>query len=103
MVRYARRRAGMTQRELARAASTPQATVGRIEAGIVSARMDTVTKLLAATGYELAIAPRLGQGVDRTLIASGLALTPEERVLRGGAAGRNLLSFRRATRARKRG
>jgi transcriptional regulator with XRE-family HTH domain len=80
VVRQARRSAGITQRELARAAGVPQATVGRIEAGIVSPRVDTLQRLLAAAGYELSIEPRLGKGVDRTLIRDRLRMTPAERI-----------------------
>ena len=80
LLRVARRRAGLTQRELAAAAGVPQATVGRIEAGNVSPRIATLTALLRATGHELEITPRLGQGVDRSLIRERLRLTPEERI-----------------------
>jgi transcriptional regulator with XRE-family HTH domain len=79
MVREARRRAGMTQRELAQAAGVPQPTVARVESGAVSPRADTFERLLRAAGSELAIAPRLGTGVDRTLIRDRLALSPEQR------------------------
>ena len=80
MVREVRRRGGLSQRALARAASVPQATVGRIEAGLVSPRADTLVRLLAAGGYELSVEPRLGEGVDRTLIRDRLKLTPAQRI-----------------------
>lgn len=70
----------MSQRDLAAAASVPQATVGRIEAGIVSPRVDTLAHLLRVTGHELAIEPRLGDGVDRTLIRDRLRMTPHQRI-----------------------
>jgi predicted transcriptional regulator len=79
-IRSSRRRAGMTQRELAAAASVPQATVGRIEAGSVSPRADTVARLLHAAGYEVAVEPLLGIGVDRSLIRDRLRLTPAQRI-----------------------
>jgi transcriptional regulator with XRE-family HTH domain len=82
LLRSARRRAGLSQRQLAAAAGVPQATVGRIEAGIVSPRTDTLSTLLRAAGAELAVLPRLGEGVDRTLIRDRLRLTPEERIRR---------------------
>jgi transcriptional regulator with XRE-family HTH domain len=80
MLREARRRAGMSQRELAQAAGVPQATVARVESGAVSPRADTYERLLRAAGSELAVAPRLGSGVDRTLIRDRLALSAEQRV-----------------------
>ena len=70
----------MTQRELAAAASVPQATVGRIEAGSVSPRADTVARLLHAAGYEVAVEPHLGIGVDRSLIRDRLRLTAAQRI-----------------------
>ncbi|MGH2402237.1 MAG: helix-turn-helix domain-containing protein [Candidatus Limnocylindria bacterium] len=79
-LRSARRRARMSQRELAAAAAVPQATVGRIEAGIVSPRADTLARLLRASGHELTVVPRLGEGVDRSLIRDRLRMTPEQRI-----------------------
>ena len=66
MVRYARRRAGLTQRQLAAATGIPQETIARIEAGRVDPRIGTVDRLLEATGMGLEVMPRLGIGVDRT-------------------------------------
>lgn len=70
----------MTQRELATAAGMPQPTVARIEAGAVSPRADTLDRLLRATGHRLAIAPALGQGIDRSLIRDRLRMTPAQRI-----------------------
>lgn len=94
MVRRARRRARMTQRQLAEAASVPQATVGRIEASTVSPRASTLVRLLEATGHELAVEPRLGQGVDRTLIRDRLRLTPAERIARAVEEARAMPEIR---------
>ena len=80
MLREARRRAGLSQRALAQAAGVPQSSVARIESGSVSPRADTFERLLRAAGSELVIAPRLGIGVDRTMIRDRLALTPAQRV-----------------------
>jgi transcriptional regulator with XRE-family HTH domain len=78
-LRDARRRAGLTQRALARRAHTQQPTVARIESGAVVPRVDTLAGLLAACGLELATVPRPGMGVDRTLIQERLRMTPAER------------------------
>ena len=59
MVRHARRRAGLTQRQLAAAAGVPQETIARIEAGRVDPRIGTVDRLLEATGMGLEVMPRL--------------------------------------------
>lgn len=80
LLRYARRGAGLTQRQLAERAGVPQATVGRIEAGQVTPRTDTLDGLLRATGQELGIGPRPGTGVDRSQIRELLRLTPLQRL-----------------------
>jgi transcriptional regulator with XRE-family HTH domain len=80
MVRASRRRSGLTQRQLAEAAGVPQATVGRIEAGSVSPRAETLIRLLGAAGHELSVERRIGEGIDRTLIQDRLRMTPEERI-----------------------
>lgn len=84
----------MSQRQLAATAGVPQATVGRIEAGIVSPRVDTVAQLLRATGHELAVEPRLGIGVDRSLIRHRLRLTPAERIQRATEEARQMPDIR---------
>jgi transcriptional regulator with XRE-family HTH domain len=98
MLRYARLHAGMSQRELASRAGVPQPAVARIERGRVAVGMDTLERLLAATGMTLELTPRSGAGVDRTLIRASLALTPEERILAAGRAGTNLTAFIAQTR-----
>ena len=79
-LREARVAARMTQRDLARAAGIPQSTVARIERGQLIPRVDTFDRLMRAAGYELKSEQRPGFGVDRTLIARQLRLTPEERL-----------------------
>ena len=98
MLRYARRLAGLTQRQLAERAGVPQATVGRIEAGLITPRVDTLDKLLRATGQELSAAPRPGAGVDRGQIRQLLRLTPAQRLdlAARDAAGIRLLGGRPA-------
>ena len=80
LLRQARRQAGITQRELATRAGVPQATVGRIEAGQVAPRVDTLEGLLRATGNELSVALRPGAGLDRGQIRELLRLTPRQRL-----------------------
>lgn len=98
-LRYARRRAGLTQRALAERANVPQPAIARIERGAVSPRMSTLLPLIAATGFTLELAPRIGDGVDRSLIRSSLARDPEERIRAATAAARNLSAFKDAVRA----
>jgi transcriptional regulator with XRE-family HTH domain len=81
LLRRARRRARLSQRDLAALTGIAQPTIARIERGQASPRFDTVVRLLATCGYELDLVPRLdGSGVDRSAIRELLALTPEERL-----------------------
>ena len=65
MVRWARKRAGMTQHDLAQAAGLPQPSVARIERGRVTPRTSTLIALLRATGHELSVEALIGAAVDR--------------------------------------
>src|SRR5207244_6989964 len=87
-LRYARRRAGLSQRQLAAASGIPQSTIGRIEAGLVDPRVSTLNALLRACEFDLEVEPLLGIGVDRSQIQERLALTPGERILRAGKEAR---------------
>ena len=80
VLRQARRRAGLTQRELAERATVPQSQVARIESGATVPRVDTLDRLLEACGEGLESRPRLGIGVDRTLAQELLKLSPAERI-----------------------
>lgn len=91
---HARRRAGLTQRELAGLTGVPQPAIARIEAGRVSPRVGTLNRLLAAAGHALEVAPAIGIGVDRSLIREALRRTPEERLVAAGRAGRSLAGLR---------
>jgi transcriptional regulator with XRE-family HTH domain len=84
LIRTARSRAGLTQRELARRAGTAQSVVARIEQGATSPTWETLTRLLAAAGFE--IDARLDLGIaDASHMLSDvpriLRLTPAERLL----------------------
>ncbi|MBT8461592.1 MAG: helix-turn-helix domain-containing protein [Gemmatimonadetes bacterium] len=93
----ARERAGLTQRELARRASTAQSVVARIELGITDPGTGTLSRLLAAAGFELRARLEPALIVDTHMLNDVeriLRLTPEER-LREVA---NLSRFRIAAR-----
>lgn len=80
ILRLARQHAGLTQRQLAHRAGVPQATVGRVEAGHITPRVDTLEQLLRAAGEELSAHPRPGAGIDRSQIRELLRLTPRRRL-----------------------
>jgi transcriptional regulator with XRE-family HTH domain len=84
LLRDARIRAGLTQRALAKRARTAQSVVARIESGATSPAWDTLSRLLAAAGFEIdatlhpIITERSHMLDDVPRI---LRLTPEERLL----------------------
>ncbi|MBA3689326.1 MAG: helix-turn-helix transcriptional regulator [Chloroflexi bacterium] len=79
LIRYARRSAGFTQRDLAARTGLPQSTIGRIETGRLQPRWVTMQRLLAASGHSLEIS-QAGQGIDRSQIRSLRARSPRERL-----------------------
>jgi transcriptional regulator with XRE-family HTH domain len=98
MVREARRRANLTQRELSAKAGIPQETIARIERGRVDPRVGTLDRLLEGCGYGLESMPRLGIGVDRTQIRELLKLTPSERLAVAIANDQHFVELRRSIR-----
>jgi transcriptional regulator with XRE-family HTH domain len=98
LLRQARRRAKLSQRELGRRANVPQSTVARVELGSLSPRADTLERLLRALGQTLTFEPLLGVGIDRTQIRARLALTPEQRLARVAAGARTMRSLQGARR-----
>jgi transcriptional regulator with XRE-family HTH domain len=99
LLRQARRRAGLTQRQLAEKAGVPQSVIARIESRAVIPRVDTLDRLLEACGEGLESAPRPGRGVDRTLFTVQLPST--ERARLAEASDRNLMDVMRRVRRTK--
>jgi transcriptional regulator with XRE-family HTH domain len=84
LIRIARNRAGLTQRELARRARTAQSVVVRIEQGATSPTWETLTRLLAGAGFEIDARLDLRTADASHMLADVpriLRLTPEERLL----------------------
>ena len=95
ILNMARRRAGLTQRELGRRSGVPQSTVSRIERGAISPTVDTLERLVRACGMELEPVRVPGQDdVDRTLIWENLRLTPGERAREAVRDWKRLEAFR---------
>ncbi len=97
IVREARSRAGLSQRELARRAGTSQSVVARIEGGQTQPSSDTLARLTAAAGFEIQTELVLRAVADTHMlddVARILALTPEERLLEV----RNVARFEAAAR-----
>ena len=99
LIREARSRAGMTQRELARRARTSQSVVARVEGGQTQPSSDTLARLLADAGFELRaeLAP-LAVPDTHMLgdVSRILALTPEDRLREVGNVSRFEAEARRA-------
>ena len=98
MVREARQRAKLTQRQLAAKAGIPQETIARIERGRVDPRVGTLDRLLEACGYGLESLPRLGIGVDRTQIQERLDVPMSKRLAVSMADDTEMVEFRRRLR-----
>jgi transcriptional regulator with XRE-family HTH domain len=74
-------RTGLTQADLAARLGTTQSAVARLEAPGSNPTVATLERLLEATGHTLVLAAtNAGSGVDKTLIADRLELTPAERL-----------------------
>lgn len=96
VLREARRRAGLTQRQLAERAKVPHSQVARIESRATVPRVDTLDRLLEACGVGLEALPRPGIGVDRTMYLEALALKPRERLRRAASEAARLDRLLRA-------
>lgn len=100
LLREARRRHGLTQKQLAIRARTSQAAISRIERGLVSPTVDTLGKLLAMVNEELVLDARpVDWGHDLTLIQGNLELDVEERLAQAEAYADFAEELRRAGRA----
>ena len=94
LLRDARRRHGLTQRQLAIRARTSQAAISRIERGIVSPTVETLADLLWLMNAELGFDARpLDWGFDITLNRSTLAVSPDRRVRRGVIHSRRMMEI----------
>lgn len=84
LVIEARRRAGLSQRALARRARTAQSVVARIECGTASPSLRTLERLLRGAGFALSatLTPRF-RARSHMLddVPRILRLTPEERLI----------------------
>ena len=83
LLQEARERAGLTQRELAQRAGTAQSVVARIELGVTDPGSGTLSKLLAAAGFQLIARLDPALIVDTHMmddVGRILRLSPEERL-----------------------
>lgn len=97
MIRMARRRAGLTQAELAARTGTTQPAIARIESGGSEPSFRRVVEAVRACGLELLPVVRRADPSDWSIAAGNLPLSPSERVanhqraVRFAEAGREAL------------
>lgn len=103
IIREARRRSGLTQRELAARLGTHQPAVARWESGRDEPSFGRVAAAVSACGLSLQMQIAEGEIVDRAQIAESLALVPEQRVDRLIGVARLVLAGRAAVGGRRSG
>ena len=94
LVREARRRAGLTQRELAGRAGTTQSALARLESGRSSPSVESVERLMRLCGFQLIVSLAPLDDSDITQAQALLELTPDERVRRLGRSVSRLRKMR---------
>lgn len=114
LMREARTRAALSQRQLAQRAGTAPSVVARIELGETSPTFQTLERLVAAAGFDLAVelVPRTRadlvvdaykHDIDRSLLRENLSKSPDERLKDLEALGRLAQEARRGGRTARRG
>jgi len=103
LVREARRRSGLTQRELAVKAGTTQSAVARLESGRTTPSFDTVLRLVRLCGLDLDVMLVERDHSDWAQASELLKLTPGERVWRADDVAAQMRRLRRAGEAARAG
>ena len=80
LVREARLRAGLTQKELAARLNTMQSVISRWESGSVSPTIETLAEVAAACGLEVQVRLAERDVEDLHLALLDRSLTPEQRI-----------------------
>lgn len=83
LVKRARTRSGLTQRELARKARTAQSVVARVETGQNSPSWDTLVRLLRGAGFNLKAQLEPVRLMDKSVLDDVpriLRMSPEQRL-----------------------
>jgi len=80
LVTEARRRAGISQAELARRSGTTQSAIARIETGRAAPSLERLSELVRACGFDLQVRIVPYDTHEWTLAQRNLTLTPAERL-----------------------
>ncbi len=113
LLREARTRAALSQRQLAQRASTAPSVVARIELGETNPTFQTLERLVDAAGFALAVelvAPTpvdpvvaaYRHDIDRSLVRENLNKSPDERLQNLAALARLAQEARRGGRTARR-
>ena len=95
LVREARRRAGLTQRELAERAGTTQSAIARVESGRSSPSLEQVERLMRLSGFQLIV--ELAPYDDSDIVQAEAAdPSPEARAARLRSSVRCMRALRAA-------
>jgi len=96
LIREARRRAGLTQRELAERLGTTQSAIARLERGGTAPSYERVVEAVRACGMDLVPQLLRADDADWSVASSNLTVTPDARVRRHQAALHFAIAGRRA-------
>lgn len=80
LVKAARAQATLTQVDLARRLGVSQPVVARLERPGANPRLETLERVIAATGSSLEFALVPPPSIDETMIKADLKLSPEQRL-----------------------
>jgi transcriptional regulator with XRE-family HTH domain len=84
LLKEARKRHRVSQKQLAIRARTTQSAISRVERDRISPSVETLRELLFLLGEDLTLgAEQRDSGIDRTLNAENLQLLPADRVRKG--------------------
>jgi len=95
LVREARRRAGLSQGQLAKRAGVPKSTVGRIESGARVPSTDMVERLVRAAGLDVSVSLSEPDPGTDSMFERTLRRSPAERLADATRVARFVLRGRR--------
>jgi transcriptional regulator with XRE-family HTH domain len=98
LVREARKRAALSQRELAERAGTTQSAIARIETGRSTPSYDAVLRLVRLCGLDLDVMLVERDGSDWAQAQQLLKLTPAQRIADGIHTANTMLKIQGAAR-----
>lgn len=96
LLRQARARAGLSQRDLSRLSGIPQPMISSIERGLQDPRHGTLERLLRACGQELDLVLQGGHGVDESQYWGLLGASLRERLASAARDAKVLAQLDRA-------